>query len=577
MLCTIQIPTQARRKITMTNNNDTRTNYDTVQTRETSSSNMYNNTGNDDDGRSSDRRRAGTTQTPRLTTSTYIFAACAALNSCNLGYDIGVSTNAGGIIQRDLGLTDVQRELFIGSLNFWSIFGSLGSFWISDCYGRRKSFQVAAMLFIVGCSIMAAAQSYAVLMLGRFFLGIGVGFGLAIDPLYISEITPASHRGEIVTWSEIAINVGVVLGFCSGIIFYDVDDSLEWRLMFLMGCILPLIVILVSQYIMPESPRWLVSKNRTEEAKVILRNIYPNNQHQQIETVIRDIQEALQRERLAENTMGWTMLLCPTPAIRRMLLVGIGMAISQQAVGIDAIQYYLIEIIASAGMESDKAQLGVLIILGVLKLMFVVIASKVVDKRGRKPLLLLSLAGMCGACIMISFSFLGNEDENNASTRSAFTILGLSLYLSFFSIGMGPIAWLVPSEIFATSIRAKAMSVAVFSNRIVATVMASTFLSTANAIGWGAFFLVLAAIAVVVAIFVYFVLPETKGRSLEDMSIFFAEITNDTSILEAEKQIIESRSGDFECNNNINIRRRSNVVEMKDLQQQITISSGELT
>jgi len=561
----------------MTNNNDTRTNYDTVQTRETSSSNMYNNTGNDDDGRSSDRRRAGTTQTPRLTTSTYIFAACAALNSCNLGYDIGVSTNAGGIIQRDLGLTDVQRELFIGSLNFWSIFGSLGSFWISDCYGRRKSFQVAAMLFIVGCSIMAAAQSYAVLMLGRFFLGIGVGFGLAIDPLYISEITPASHRGEIVTWSEIAINVGVVLGFCSGIIFYDVDDSLEWRLMFLMGCILPLIVILVSQYIMPESPRWLVSKNRTEEAKVILRNIYPNNQHQQIETVIRDIQEALQRERLAENTMGWTMLLCPTPAIRRMLLVGIGMAISQQAVGIDAIQYYLIEIIASAGMESDKAQLGVLIILGVLKLIFVVIASKVVDKRGRKPLLLLSLAGMCGACIMISFSFLGNEDENNASTRSAFTILGLSLYLSFFSIGMGPIAWLVPSEIFATSIRAKAMSVAVFSNRIVATVMASTFLSTANAIGWGAFFLVLAAIAVVVAIFVYFVLPETKGRSLEDMSMFFAEITNDTSILEAEKQIIESRSGDFECNNNINIRRRSNVVEMKDLQQQITVSTGELT
>ena len=220
-----------------------------------------------------------------------------------------------------------------------------------------------------------------------------MGFGLAIDPLYISEITPASHRGEIVTWSEIAINVGVVLGFCSGIIFYDVDDSLEWRLMFLMGCILPLIVILVSQYIMPESPRWLVSKNRTEEAKVILRNIYPNNQHQQIETVIRDIQEALQRERLAENTMGWTMLLCPTPAIRRMLLVGIGMAISQQAVGIDAIQYYLIEIIASAGMESDKAQLGVLIILGVLKLMFVVIASKVVDNRGRKPLLLLSLAG----------------------------------------------------------------------------------------------------------------------------------------------------------------------------------------
>merc|ERR1719424_34222 len=115
----------------MINNNDTRTNYDTVQTRETSSSNMH-NPGNDDDGRSSDRRRAGTTQTPRLTTSTYIFAACAALNSCNLGYDIGVSTNAGGIIQDDMGLTDHERELFVGSLNFWCIFGSMFSHWICD-------------------------------------------------------------------------------------------------------------------------------------------------------------------------------------------------------------------------------------------------------------------------------------------------------------------------------------------------------------------------------------------------------------------------------------------------------------
>ena len=144
---------------------------------------------------------------------------------------------------------------------------------------------------------------------------------------------------------------------------------------------------------------------------------------------------------------------------------------------------------------------------------------------------------MCGACILTSFSFVGE----NPSTLA---IIGLSLYLSFFSVGMGPIAWLVPSEIFPTSIRAKAMSIATLSNRIVATLMASTFLSTADAIGWGTFFVVLALVCVVITVFVFFLLPETKGRSLEDMSLYFAEITGDNNVLEAEKQIIEGRQSD---------------------------------
>jgi MFS family permease len=117
----------------------------------------------------------------KITRHTFIYAMCAALNSCNLGYDIGVSTNAGGLIQRDMGLTDVQRELFVGSLNLWSIFGSLFAHWICDKYGRRHSFKVAAMSFIVGVAIMSAANGYTMLMIGRVFVGLGVGFGLAVS------------------------------------------------------------------------------------------------------------------------------------------------------------------------------------------------------------------------------------------------------------------------------------------------------------------------------------------------------------------------------------------------------------
>ena len=140
------------------------------------------------------------------------------------------------------------------------------------------------------------------------------------------------------------------------------------------------------------------------------------------------------------------------------------------------------------------------------------------------------------ALILISLTFLGNKDRG-----TGFTIIGLALYMSFFSLGMGPGAWLIPSEVFATSIRAKSMSIATFFNRITATLMASTFLSTANAIGWGSFFIMLAAICVVVGIFFYFFLPETKGRSLEDMSVYFAELTNDRSVLDAEAKIIQDR------------------------------------
>ena len=164
---------------------------------------------------------------------------------------------------------------------------------------------------------------------------------------------------------------------------------------------------------------------------------------------------------------------------------------------------------------------------------------------------------MSGALVMTSFTFIGNN-------QSTFAIIGLCLYLSFFSIGMGPVAWLVPSEIFPTSIRAKGMSVATFFNRIVATLMASTFLSTAKAIGWTLFFLMLATVCVVVFVFVFFLMPETKGRSLEDMALYFAEITGDNEILEAEKQIIADREG-------------QGAVEMDNLKRNKIKSAGALT
>lgn len=304
--------------------------------------------------------------------------------------------------------------------------------------------------------------------------------------------------------------------------------------MFILGAILPVVMIVLVLTVMPESPRWLVQKNRYEEAKEILQNIYPDGYN--VDPVICDIKEALEREETAEMGVGWEIIMFPTPAFRRMLLVGVGTAIAQQAVGIDAIQYYLLDVLEESGIESDEKQSILLIFLGILKLIFIVVGGRLFDKKGRKPLLLVSLSGMACALLMISLAFFIKSDLS-----SGFTVFGLALYLSFFSVGMGPGAWLIPSEVFATCIRAKAMSVATTLNRAAATLMSSTFLSTANALGWGGFFLMLCIICVVVAGFIIIYLPETKGRSLEEMSIYFAEITNDASILDAEAKILKRR------------------------------------
>lgn len=325
--------------------------------------------------------------------STYIFVFCAAMNSCNLGFDVGVNTGAGRLLQNEdsLNLSEVQLEFFMGSLNLFAAIGAISASSISDRYGRRGAFLVAAVGFIFGVLIQATAWSYTILMFGRLLVGLGVGFGLAIDPIYISEISPAEHRGRLVTWSEIATNVGIVLGFSSGLFFHNVEADTAWRLMFSMGLILPCVLIFMVIKVMPESPRWLISKGRDDEAKLVLEKVYPVGSD--IDAVTKEIKTAIRREIEAEKAVGWDMIFFPSPAFRRMIIVGIGSAVSQQLVGIDAIQYFLDFILEEAGVDEGVKRTFVLIGLGILKLIVILYAGQAFDKNGRRPLMFISLLG----------------------------------------------------------------------------------------------------------------------------------------------------------------------------------------
>ena len=498
-----------------------------------------------------------------IKSAAYLYAFCAALNSCNLGYDLGVSTNAGPKLQQDpsMNLTDDQLELFLGSLNFWSIFGALLSPIVTDRFGRRATFATAAVAFVVGCLGMATSSSFERLMVGRCIVGLGVGVGEAIDPMYIAEIAPTEIRGYLVSWAEAGVAVGVVLGFSSSLLMYALEEMglfeafedgitnndasssyhTEWRIMLVLGTILPTVMlILLAAKVIPESPRWLLAKDRETEARRVLETIYPpshddddNNNNNSVDKIVHEIQDSLTLEQEAAQAVGWEGILCrPSPAVRRMLIVGVGISIIQQACGIDSIMFYLMFVIQESGIKSELGQIVALMLLGTVKLAFVVVGAKLFDRVGRRPLLLMSLVGCAASLAFVSLMF-----ASDSQVSKILIVVALGFYLAFFSSGLGPGNWVVVSEVFATSIRAKAMMVAILPNRITATIMASTFLSLADALTWPGFFLILAGVCLGGAVFLFVYLPETKGRSLEEMSLYFAEITGDRTILDAEERL----------------------------------------
>lgn len=411
--------------------------------------------------------------------------------------------------------------------------------YISDHNGRRCTFLWAAGAYLTGCLIMAASINYGMLLTGRVCVGLGIGLGLGLDPLYIAEVTPAAFRGELVTWAGVSLNLGILLGFGVSWSFEGMDDSLEWRLLFLTGGIAPTtLMCLIWLHVLPESPRWLVSKGRFEDTRAVLRKIYPTGAADVIDSLIEQMSHAIALERMAKSAVGWKeLLLChrATPVVQRMLLVGVGIPVAQQLIGIDAIQYYLLDIMEEVGMDSTRHQSMLLVVVAVVKLILNIVAGQLFDSKGRKPVLLVSVLGMILTLLLMSVTmFFG------FAYKKVIIGLGCVAYLGFYAIGIGPGAWLVASEVFSSSIRAKAMSIATVSNRISATLLSSTALTLIE-FGLGNFFLIWACVSAVMVTFIYIYLPETKGRSLEEMAVYFASITGDRSMLEAEARLSSSR------------------------------------
>ncbi|GMY36023.1 probable polyol transporter 6 [Fagus crenata] len=463
-------------------------------------------------------------------------AILASTNSILLGYDIGVMSGAVLYIRENMNISSTQIEILVGSLNVCSLIGSLASGKTSDWIGRRYTIILAAATFLIGALLMGLAPSFLFLMAGRVVAGIGVGFSLMIAPVYVAELSPALTRGFLTSLPEVFINLGILLGYIANYTLSGLPQHINWRLMLGLAAF-PAIIVALGVLVMPESPRWLVVKGRISEAREVL--IKTSETKEEAELRLAEILKAasflykspddsssLGQAGSSSNWHGqgvWKeLLLSPSRPIRRIVIAALGVNFFMQASGNDAVVYYSPEVFRDAGIHNKKQLVGVTVIMGITKTLFVLVSAFFLDRFGRRPLLLLGSAGMAISLAGLGLGSKYLEYSNNTPGWAiALCVVAVCAAASFFSIGLGPITWVYSSEIFPLRLRAQGSSLAISVNRLVSGLVAMTFLSISREITFGGMFFALAGIMVVGTIFFYYCLPETKGKSLEEIEALF--------------------------------------------------------
>ncbi|XP_028777060.1 polyol transporter 5-like [Neltuma alba] len=463
---------------------------------------------------------------PKRNKYAFACAILASMTSILLGYDIGVMSGAAIYIQRDLKVSDVQIEILMGIINLYSLIGSCLAGRTSDWIGRRYTIVLAGGIFFAGAILMGFSTNYTFLMCGRFVAGVGIGYALMIAPVYTAEVSPASSRGFLTSFPEVFINGGILLGYISNYAFSKLPLRLGWRVMLGVGAI-PSVLLAIGVLAMPESPRWLVMRGRLGDAKRVLEKT--SNSKEEARLRLADIKEAAgipescnddvfqvnAKKNIGEGV--WKELfLHPTPAVRHIVIAALGIHFFQQASGVDAVVLYSPTIFGKAGITSDTDKLLATVAVGFVKTIFILVATFMLDRVGRRPLLLSSVGGMILSLLTLAVSLtIIDHSKTKLMWAVVLSIATVLSYVATFSIGAGPITWVYSSEIFPLKLRAQGAAAGVVVNRVTSGVISMTFLSLEKAVTIGGAFFLFGGIATIGWIFFYMMLPETQGRPLK--------------------------------------------------------------
>ena len=436
-----------------------------------------------------------------------ITSAITALGGLLFGYDTGVISGALLYVQHDLGysqahpMSSFQQELVTSLLLVGAVIGASVTGRVADQIGRRKTVLITAVIFIVGVLLAAFTPSLTVLLIARLVIGLAVGGASMVVPLYIGEAAPPHIRGGLVSLNQLAITIGILVSYLTD---YALAGTQNWRLMFGLA-VIPAVLLFTGMLFQRESPAWLIKKGRDDEARAVLSRLrYASSD---VDAEIREVREVSRAKTTSVREMFGR-------ALRPMLMVGVMLAIFQQITGINTIIYYAPSLLSNAGF-GDKAALLANVVNGAVNVSMTIVAIRLLDRVGRRVLLLTGTSGMAVGMVIVACSFIAGNSLHGA--RAIVAVLGLLIYTGSFAIGLGPVFWLLIAEIYPLNIRGAAMSIAAIANWSANFVVTVSFLTLKNAIGNTGVFFLFAGLTLVALLYFYRRVPETKGRSLQEL------------------------------------------------------------
>lgn len=427
-------------------------------------------------------------------------ALVAALGGFLFGYDTGVISAALLYIAPAFHLSDSLQQVVVASLLLGAIVGVLGGGAVVDAIGRRRALLAAAMVFTIGALLSALSPGTAVLVTARFLLGVAIGASSLVVPTYIAELSPKAVRGRLVSLQQLMITVGIFVSYLVG---YAYQASHGWRWMLGLAAV-PALIMTVGLLRMAESPRWLLARGEQERARaVLLRSRSEREADDEIAEILR--LTAAERELTARDLL--------TPQLRPAIFLGVAIAATNQLVGVNAVIYYTPTLLTRSGF-GDAAAILSTVGIGLVNMVVTVIALSVIDRVGRRPLLLGGTAVVIAALVFLGALYLVTG-ENGAN--GTLTVLGLCVYIAAFAASLGLGIWLINSEIFPTTIRGKAAGFGTVTHWGLDFLISLTVLSAIHALTVTGLFWMYAVFGILGLAYLAKRLPETKGRSLEDI------------------------------------------------------------
>lgn len=424
----------------------------------------------------------------------------AALGGFLFGFDTAVISGVEKSVQGLWQLSDVAHGFTVSAALWGTVLGSLVAGWPAEKFGRRRVLQLIGLLYLVTSLVTALTSSWTAFVMFRFLGGIGVGASSVVGPMYISEIAPAARRGRLVALFQFNVVCGILVAFLSNYLLYDLGE-MAWRWMLGVQA-LPSFVFLVLVFFVPESPRWLLKAKRDQEAEKVLGEIGEENPRDAALRIRTSLKEGA---RLGRESLF-------VPAYRKPIFLAVALAMFNQLAGINAIMYYAPRIFELTGLAKDASLLQSTSI-GLTNLLFTLLAISVIDKFGRKTLMIIGSLGMIVTLGLVSYTFF---TKDFGGLNVMFYLIG---FIAFFAFSQGSVIWVYISEIFPNQVRAKGQTLGSFTHWIMAALISWAFpiLMERSAMGGAYAFAFFSAMMVMQLFFAWRMMPETKGQSLEQI------------------------------------------------------------